>query len=150
MSASNGPKSYPTVLVAEENTERRNALMHALCHGGYLVLEAHDEPSALLVITTHSRPIHLLLINGSMDHRPLADRLKEYRREMEVLFVGQDQHEALSDVLSPDFALANVRAFFGTREMKQMTGKRESGTSAVPTGTSVAPVPPVRSFKAAG
>jgi len=149
MTASSGPKGHPTVLVAEDDVESRDALMGSLREEGYLVLEAHDSPAILRIIKTHSRPIHLLLITATMEHRDLADRLKEFRPEMRVLFVGQ-RHDGktVSDVLKPESALAKVRAFFKDRETEQITGSvPEHGSSPASGERSVSPA---RSMKATG
>jgi DNA-binding response OmpR family regulator len=69
-------------LVAEEDDELRSALSNSLRQDGYLVLEAHDVPSVLGIARVHSRPIHLLLIDVSIDNHTLAALRKPYRPEM--------------------------------------------------------------------
>jgi CheY-like chemotaxis protein len=106
---------FPTILVAEQDNELRYALAHSLGHDGYLVLEAHDWPSALGIARVHSRPIQLLLTDVGMDNHTAA-LLKQYRPEMRVLFVTRHPHEGLKDALAPETALAKVRAFFKPSE----------------------------------
>jgi CheY-like chemotaxis protein len=113
---------FPTILVAEEDVELRSALSHSLRQDGYLVLEAHDVPSALGIALVHSRPIHLLLIDVSMDNHTLAALLQQYRPEMRVLFVTRHPHEGLKDALAPETALAKVRAFFKSSKEEAAEG----------------------------
>jgi CheY-like chemotaxis protein len=148
MTASIAPKGHPTVLVAEDDMNRHTLLASSLRQEGYLVLEAHDCAGILDIIRTHSRAIHLLLINASTNNRTVADRLKGFRPEMRVLFVGQPQHEAVSDVVTPETALAKVREFFGNREATPLVG-RERGVGIFATRASQS-VPPARLMKAAG
>jgi CheY-like chemotaxis protein len=123
------PRGYPTVLVVEEDSDQREALAHALRRQGYLVLEAHDRPSALDIVVRHSRAIHLLLTSGSADHRTLATELREYRPVMSVWFIAQPQNQTLSDELTPGTMLAKVRAFFKNPGVESVTG---SGHKADP------------------
>jgi CheY-like chemotaxis protein len=141
------PRGYPTVIVTEENNDSREVLVDALRREGYLVLEAHNSPSALDIVRTHSRPIHLLLINENADHRILAHELQEYRREMNVLFVGQPQHKTLSDVLTPEMALAKARAFFRKVALEPLAASGQNRSTAVSATQSD---PCLHSLKAAG
>ena len=104
--------NYPTVLVAEDDNELLSALVDTLRQDGYLVLEAHDGASAMDIVRTHSRPIHLTLISTNMNKGVLAAALKQYRPEMNVLLVARNQHGQLPNVSTPEIVLAKVRAFF--------------------------------------
>ena len=106
---------FPTILLAEDDNELRNALAHSLRQNGYLVLEAHDGPSALGIARIHSRPIHLLLIDVDMDDHTSAF-LKQHRPEMSVLYITRHPHEALHDALDQETVLAKVREFFKGRK----------------------------------
>ena len=77
---------FPTVLVAEDDEQFRHALAENLRREGYHVLEAHDEADAYQVITVHSRLIHLLLIDMSIDGAS-ATRPKQYQSKLQVLFI---------------------------------------------------------------
>ena len=103
---------HPTILVAVDNTELRSTLVAALSVDEYLVLEAADGTSALHTLQTHSRPIHLMLTNTSMNERFMREALKRYRPEMEVIFVGWQPRAGTQDVQGPEAALARVKAFF--------------------------------------
>jgi DNA-binding response OmpR family regulator len=103
---------FPTILLAEDDNELRKALAHSLRQYGYLVLEAHDGPSALCIARIHSRPIHLLLMDVDIDSHTSAS-LRQYRPEMSVLYITRHPHEALQDALDKETVLAKVQAFFG-------------------------------------
>ena len=103
---------HPTILVAVDNIELRSTLVTVLRERDYLVLEAPDGTSALHTLQTHSRPIHLMLTTTTMDERFIREALKRYRPEMKVMFVGRQPNTGLSDVESPEAALAGIKAFF--------------------------------------
>jgi hypothetical protein len=102
---------YPTVLVAVEGTELRNALLQRLQQDGYLVLEAADSAAALHIGRTHSRPIHIKIIPVSMDHE-LMSAVKQYRPKIKILLFAEHNEEPLQDVLTPETALAKIREYF--------------------------------------
>ena len=105
-------RDHPTILVAVDNTELRATIVAALRLQDYLVLDAHDGTSALHILQTHSRPIHLMLTNTTMDERFIREALKRYRPEMKVMFVEWQPRAGIRDVQSPEEALARVKAFF--------------------------------------
>jgi CheY-like chemotaxis protein len=148
MAASNLPQGHPTVLVAENDPERRDALVSSLRQDDYLVLEAHDRPGILDIVTTHSRPIHLLLLNTGINSCALGDRLKKLRPRMHILFVGQFDGQARSQALTPEIALASIRAFF--RNPKATPQGRERTRGGTPATQQSELVPSVRPMKAAG
>jgi hypothetical protein len=75
---------YPTVLVARDDDGLDGPVVHFLRRHGFHVLEA-DRADVFDVVRVHSRPIHLLLADVSMDaHVPI---LKKHRSELQVLFV---------------------------------------------------------------
>lgn len=57
---------YPTVLVAHHDVGVRGTLLDCLQRNGFHVLEA-DRAHIFDVVRVHSRPIHLLLADVSMD-----------------------------------------------------------------------------------
>jgi len=57
------------------------------------------------VVRVHSRPIHLLLVNESMDAH--VSILKEHRSELQVMFVKTP--------VDADVVLAKVRQLLGSR-----------------------------------
>jgi DNA-binding response OmpR family regulator len=104
---------YPTVLVVNDESDSLRSLIDGLRQDGYLVLEAADDVTPWEIVRTHSRPIHLMLLNWQMNKGVLASALKQYRPEMSVWFVTQHQHEDVLDVLTPEVAVDRVRLFFG-------------------------------------
>jgi hypothetical protein len=93
---------YPTVLVARDDDGLDGPIVHFLQRNGFHVLEV-DWADVFDVVKVHSRPIHLLLANVSMDaHVPI---LKQHRSELQVLFVKKP--------VDADVVLANVRQLLG-------------------------------------
>lgn len=92
------PHSYPTVIVALEDEGWPCPLGERLRREGYNVLEAHDWSNVFDFVKIHSRPIHLLLADVSMDAR--VPILKQYRSELQVLFVTKpvNAHDVLTKV----------------------------------------------------
>jgi hypothetical protein len=88
---------YPTILVAlDEGLDCR--LVNSLQLKGFHVLEAEDWDHLFDVVRVHSRPIHLVLADVSMDaHVPI---LKKHRSELQVVFVKKpvDVNEVLAKV----------------------------------------------------
>jgi CheY-like chemotaxis protein len=100
---------FPTVLVAESSNGIRELLTFTLEAQGYLVLEARNEAEALEVVKNHSRPIQLMLTDGSPDGRALASTVKQYRRQIRVVFVAANATAESGDLFSPAQALTKVR-----------------------------------------
>ena len=72
--------SFPTVLVVTADGELRQTLLRRLEEKRCLVLQANDEDAAFRVTLVHSRPIHILLVDVSVDRfGTLAERLEPYR-----------------------------------------------------------------------
>jgi hypothetical protein len=75
-----------------------------LQRNGFHVLEAGDWEQVFHAVRVHSRPIHLLLVDVSMDaHVPI---LKKHRSELQVLFVSKP--------VDPDDVLVKVRKLLGS------------------------------------
>src|SRR5204863_1811543 len=100
--------NFPTILIAQGDTEIRVRLRDTLQQWGYLVLEAKDEADALHIVKIHSRHIHLMLAGGDVGGKALAMTLQLYRPRMHVLFVTRNPREGVSDLLAPDRAVARV------------------------------------------
>jgi hypothetical protein len=95
---------FPTVLVARDDDGLDGPLVDFLQRNGFHVLEADNWEHVFDVVRLHSRPIHLLLANVSMDaHVPI---LKQHRSELQVLFVKKP--------VDADVVLANVRQLVGS------------------------------------
>jgi hypothetical protein len=95
---------YPTVLIACEDDGLGGSLVNSLQRNGFHVLEADNWAHLLDVVKVHSRPIHLLVADVSMDAR--VPILKRHRSELQVLFVKQP--------IDADDVLANVRQLLGS------------------------------------
>ena len=95
---------YPTILVARNQDGLDGPLVDCLRRDGFHVLEADDWDQVLGVVKRHSRPIHLLLADVSMEaHVPI---LKRHRSELMFLFVTKP-----FDVVE---VLAKVRQLLGS------------------------------------
>ena len=101
--------SFPTILVAEHDDGVPGWLVRSLQHEGYFVLVAQRGPEAIEIARVHSRPIHLMLTDDSIDSRTLAATVKQYRSDMRVLFIARCAREDDPDLLTSDTALARVR-----------------------------------------
>jgi DNA-binding NtrC family response regulator len=95
---------YPTVLVAHGDEEVRSTLVDCLQRNGFHVLEADDWAHVFDVVRVHSRLIHLLLADVSMEAR--LQMLKKYRSKLQVLIVGKP--------VDADDVLAKVRKLLGS------------------------------------
>src|SRR5258708_33647530 len=102
--ASESLNAYPTVLVAHADEGVRSVLVGCLQRDGYIVLEAHEPAGVFKVVTAHSRPIHLVLADVSMNESVGA--LKPYRADSHFGFIKQP--------VDGDDLLAKVRQLLGS------------------------------------
>ena len=98
-----------TIVVAEDAEGVRAVVQGVLRRNGYTVLPAPDGDTALDLVATHPEPIHLLItdvIMPGMSGRQLADRLRDLRPELKVLFVSGYTDDAIirHGVLEPGIA----------------------------------------------
>jgi signal transduction histidine kinase/ActR/RegA family two-component response regulator len=111
-----------TVLLVEDEPQVASLLTHALEASGYTVLQAADGAAALQLVRGHDQPIHLLLTDvvmpGGMNGRELADRIKEERADIAVLFMSgyaddailrNGVHTATAQFLAKPFSMATLR-----------------------------------------
>jgi two-component system, cell cycle sensor histidine kinase and response regulator CckA len=87
-----------TILLAEDASAVRAVAQEILKRLGYTVLVANDGRSALELAGTRTDTIHLLItdvIMPEMSGRQLADRLKEQRPGLKVLFVSGYTDDAI-------------------------------------------------------
>jgi hypothetical protein len=96
-------QGYPTVLVAHDDDGLRSILGDCLQRSGFHVLVA-DWAHVFDVVRVHSRPIHLLVADVSIDAR--VPILKAHRSELQVLFVKVP--------VDADDVLAKVRQLLGS------------------------------------
>ena len=102
-------RGVETVLVAEDAGGVRTVARQVLKRHGYVVLTAADGQSALDLAGDQDGPIHLLVtdvIMPEMSGRQLADRLREARPELKVLFVSGYTDDAIvrHGILEPGIA----------------------------------------------
>jgi hypothetical protein len=95
---------FPTVLVARDHDGLDGSLVSSLQHSGFLVLEAENWEQVFNVVKVHSRPIHLLLADVSVEAR--VSILKKHRSELQILVVKKP--------VDADDVLANVRQLLGS------------------------------------
>jgi hypothetical protein len=113
-------KGKETVLIVEDRPEVRNLVMDALQDSGYQVLEAGEGAEALQVAARHPGQIHLLvtdIIMPRMSGKELADRLKQLRPEIKVLYMSGYAADVISsrgsldsgeDFIAKPFALDSL------------------------------------------
>ncbi len=88
-----------TVLLAEDEPSVRSLAAEAMRGNGYAVLEAGDAEQALALWAQHSEKIDLLLsdvVMPGMNGKELADRLKQLRPELKVLFISGYTADAIA------------------------------------------------------
>jgi hypothetical protein len=89
---------FPTILVARNQDGLDGPLVDCLRRDGFHVLEADNWEHVFAVVKVHSRPIHLLLADVSMDAR--VPILKRHRPGLIFLFVAKpvDANDVLAKV----------------------------------------------------
>ena len=100
-------ETIPTVLVIAQDGLLQ-ALVRSLTLEGYVVLSAKNEVEAVGVVISQSRPIHILLADVNINGYRLARALKQYRPEMQALFISTHPQQS-SDVLDVRTAVPRVR-----------------------------------------
>ena len=94
---------YPTVLVAGRDDGLDRLLVYRLRRNGFHVLEASWD-DLLHVVRVHSRPIHLLVADVSMEAS--VSILKMHRSDMQVLLVKKP--------FDPGDVLVKIRQLLGS------------------------------------
>jgi signal transduction histidine kinase/HAMP domain-containing protein len=93
------PRGDETVLLVEDELSVRDLAARILRRQGYKVLEASDGNEAFLLAQNHSgKNIHLMItdvVMPRMGGRELADRLKNVRSDMKVLFISGYTDDAI-------------------------------------------------------
>jgi hypothetical protein len=102
-------QSYPTVLIAVDDDETRQFLVHRLREDKWHTLEANNRSRMMDLVRFHSRPIHLLLLSVDISEPSCEALLQDYRSAMHVLYVKTGFHEGRPDALLPERAVAKSR-----------------------------------------
>ena len=103
--------SIPTILVAGSALRHRD-IFADLKREGYVVLECHNESEALDIARIHSRPIHVMLVDGDRYGRDLGSKLIPYRPHMRILFINSTATENDRDELAPHLVVDRLRELF--------------------------------------
>ncbi len=106
------PSDFPTVLVAANDRGTGLAFTARLEQEHCLVLAARNANEALQFVISHSRPIHVLLIDLEMDGIEVAARLGRYRPDMQVVLFSEERDNT-PHALPPEEALLKVRLLLG-------------------------------------
>jgi PAS domain S-box-containing protein len=122
-----------TVLVVDDEPEVLELATEILRRVGYAVLEAGDGPKALEVAGGHAGDIHLLvtdMVMPGMSGRDLAERLREQRHALPVLYISgfvQDasaraalarEHSAfVAKPFTPELLTDRVRELLATEDV---------------------------------
>jgi PAS domain S-box-containing protein len=126
---------HETVLVAEDEPEVRGVAVRILQNYGYHVLATGDGVEALEVAQAFEGKIHLLLtdvVMPKMDGKTLADRLKELRPEVKIIFATgyADERIAKHGVLESEALLVQkpYNPIVLVREVRNvLDGNRSTG-----------------------
>jgi two-component system, cell cycle sensor histidine kinase and response regulator CckA len=89
-----------TLLVVEDQESVRKLTVTALKRFGYRVLEAPGGAEALLLAQQYADPIHLMVtdvVMPRMTGRELAERMKELRPDMRVLYMSGYPQDIIAD-----------------------------------------------------
>ena len=109
-------ETFPTVLIAAGNREMRQSLANHLRLDPCNVLQADSGARLWDAIISHSRPIHVLLVEMGMAGPDFADMVKQYRPGMRILFVGSDWDKSQPWVLPVGAAAAQARELLKSQE----------------------------------
>jgi DNA-binding response OmpR family regulator len=119
----------------EDEAAFRDLLRDGLHASGYKVLVGENGVAALGVAEQHSGPISLLVtdvIMPQMSGPELAERLKETRPELQVLYMSGYTDDKLGDLAEPDIDVALMQKPFYTSELVERIRELRKRRSAVP------------------
>jgi CheY-like chemotaxis protein len=115
---------FPTVLVAANDRKIRQAFAAELQREQCLVLAAGNAEEAVRFVVSHSRPIHVLLIDVNMDGIELSAQLSRYRPHMQIVLFSE-RPENTRGALQPEEAIMRAGVLLGI-------GQSSSAVAAVP------------------
>ena|SRR3974390_3518662 len=99
---------FPTVLIVLDDDRLCDVLVRSLEDAGYAVLQASGTEDAIAIVRTHSRPIHLLVNDDNATSQAMAKKLKQYRRQMDVLSLNFSAKNR-STSIAVDHTLQQIR-----------------------------------------
>jgi PAS domain S-box-containing protein len=114
------PKSLETILLVEDEAAFRDLLQDGLQSNGFQVLVGENGVAALQIAEQHQGLISLLVtdvIMPQMSGPELAQRLKEVRPEIHVLYMSGYTDDKLRDLSTPDSEVALIQKPFYTKEL---------------------------------
>jgi PAS domain S-box-containing protein len=94
----NAPRAVETVLLVEDEASIRQLCRQVLVEQGYQVIDAGSGPDALARAAAHEGDIDILVTDVVMPHmsgRTLADRMRESRPGIKVLYVSGYTDDAI-------------------------------------------------------
>lgn len=112
--------SRETILLVEDEAAFRDLLREGLHAKGYEVLVGENGVDALRAAEQHQGEIHLLVtdvIMPQMSGPELAQRLKEVRPEIQVLYMSGYTDDKLAELSEPDNELALIQKPFYITEL---------------------------------
>src|SRR3974377_27720 len=101
-------ESFPTILLADLSGGWCSAVIIGLEEDKYHILRAQSWDEALHFAKTHSRPIHVLLADDSRDGNLLAETMRPYRPQTQVVFVSDQSNANPQESLDPGRAAAKI------------------------------------------
>jgi two-component system cell cycle sensor histidine kinase/response regulator CckA len=128
-------ESSETILLVEDEAAFRDLLRDGLHASGYKVLVGENGVAALGVAEQHSGPISLLVtdvIMPQMSGPELAERLKETRPELQVLYMSGYTDDKLGDLSEPDIDVALMQKPFYTSELVERIRELRKRRSPIP------------------
>ena len=110
-----------TILVVDDEPSLRNMLIRSISAGGYTVLEAASGREAVQLVRSFAEPIHLAIIDHTLEDRNGADVAAEIARirpGVRVLLIsGKLEHDVLPSSVPCTTALSFLQKPFMTRAL---------------------------------
>jgi two-component system cell cycle sensor histidine kinase/response regulator CckA len=109
--------AHTTVLVVDDDAQVRKAVCRLLTHQGFTAIEATDAPAAVEIFRERADTIGVVmtdLVMPDMNGRVLAQRLRELRPDVKMLFMsGFADHSALAGDPADEDNLILYKPFTG-------------------------------------
>ena len=128
-----------TILFVEDETEVRTIITGFLKQAGYSVLQAHDGAEALELSNSKNTQFDLLLtdvIMPKMGGKKLADRLREQRPDLKIIYISGYTDETISQSGILDEKILFLQKPFEPNALLQLVRKTLDAAPANPAPTS--------------